>query len=97
MARRAGEVELHDQVVVIVVAAATGIFPAPGVQAVVPQMADMLAVDRLVGLREAQIGVAVGVVGELHGNEVARIDVHEVGLCVVAVARTGDEVPPELS
>src|SRR5258708_22509386 len=39
MARGAGEIELYDQVVVVAVAAAISIFPAPGAEAVVPQMA----------------------------------------------------------
>src|SRR6266851_6209862 len=75
VARGAGEIEADDQVVVVVVAAAIGVFPAPGVQAVVPQMGDMLAVHDLVGLGEAQVAVAAAVVGELHGDEVAGVHV----------------------
>ena len=51
--RGAGEIELHDQVVVVAVAAAIGVFPAPGVQPVVPQVADRLSVHCFVGLGEA--------------------------------------------
>ena len=52
------EIEPDDQVVEVAVAAALGVFPAPGVQPVAPQMPDRLAVHHLVGLGERRIGVA---------------------------------------
>src|SRR5258708_19761792 len=94
VARGAGEVEADDQVVVVVVAAAVGVFPAPGVQAVVPQMGDMLAVHDLVGLGEAQVAVAAAVVGELHGDEVPRLHVPYGRLPVLPAPRPPARRPP---
>jgi hypothetical protein len=83
----AGEVELHEQVVVVVVAAAVLVFPAPGVQPVVPQMADRAAVRLLVGVGEGPVVGAGGRVHQLHGDDVTGIDLQDAGLTIVAVAR----------
>src|SRR5262249_52887072 len=61
--RRTRKVEPHDQVVEVVVATAGEVFPTPGVQPVVPQVPDVLAVHHFVGLGERRIGVARAVVG----------------------------------
>src|SRR5438105_765849 len=53
-------------------------------------MADMLAVYGLVGLSEGRVGVASGIVGELHGDQVAGIDMLQRCLRVLAVARPVD-------
>ena len=58
----AREVELHDEVVEVVIAAAANVFPAPGVGAVVPEMGDGRAVGDLVRLAEGPEDIAARIV-----------------------------------
>ncbi|BAF87632.1 hypothetical protein AZC_1634 [Azorhizobium caulinodans ORS 571] len=84
----AGEIELHHEVVIVVVAAAIEVFPAPRVHAVVPQMPHVRAVDHFVGIGEGIEGVPAG--RELHGNEIARIHVQKGTLAIAAEAGAGE-------
>src|SRR5260370_38204848 len=93
MSGGAGEVEADDQVVVGPIAAAIRVFPAPGVQAVIPQMPDGLAVHHLVGLREAQVAIAVGLFGELYGDKAARVALTYPPLPELALAATAITTP----